>query len=104
VVRDVTPTTIDFVSTQPLPEENTLTYIPDTIVFYLNSKRIVYIEADQDIVVRFNSDTSDNNRVTPIIPGDACLLGYIHKCGNTYKCTIVNKSVNTVNVKHILAE
>lgn len=103
-IRDVTPTTLDFVSATPLPSESALTYIPTTIVFYLHSKKLVYIEADQEVAVRFNADSSDNNRVTPIKPGDVCLLGYIHKWGDTYKCVIVNKSINVVNVKHILAE
>lgn len=103
-VADVTPTTIDFVSTMPIPTETGLTYVADSITFYMNAKKLVYIEVDQEAVVRFNEDASDSNRVSPVVSGAAPSVGYLHKYGDSYRIVVVNKSINTMNVKFFLAE
>ena len=102
-VKDATPTTIDFVSAMPLPLE-TVTYIPSTITFYVSSKKLIYIETDQESVVRVNNDVTDNNKVTPFASGDSALVGFYQKVGDTYKIAVVNKSVNTMAVQYILGE
>jgi hypothetical protein len=103
-VSEATPSSITFVSTQPLPLESSLTFVPGTIVFYKSVKKLVYIEVDQDAVVRFDSDTTDNNRLTPIQTGNETLVGYLHKWGDSFSCEIVNKSINTCSVKFLTAE
>lgn len=103
-VLDASPTTIDFVSAIPLPLESALTYIADSITFYKSSKKLIYIEVDQDAVVRFNDDTSDTNRLTPIEPSNKDLPGFLNKWGDTYRCTIVNKSISQMNVKFFMGE
>lgn len=104
VIQDVTPTTIDFVSTDYIPEESSIAYATNNITFYTNTKRLIYIEADQKCVVRFNADSSDNNIIEPIVAGDSGLVGYLHKFGSTYACTIINKSVMPLNLKYFTAE
>jgi hypothetical protein len=103
-VLDVTPDSFDFVSGISIPEESGLTYIPGSLVFYSDSKKLVYIEVDQDAVVRFNDDSSDNNKVTPISAGNQNLIGYLHKFGDSYKVTVINRSINTMNVKFFTCE
>ena len=103
-VLAVTPTTIDFVSATSLPTESGLTYAASSVTFYSESKKLVYIEVDQEAVVRFDGDTSNNNRVSPIQPGQQDLVGFINKWGDSYSCTIVNKSVNPLNVKYFTCE
>lgn len=105
-VLDVTPSWIDFVSTSPIAEEVGLSYVPGTIIFYSASKKLIYIESDQNCVVRFNDDTSDNCIVEPVNNISACYsdFGYLHKWGETYKCVVVNKSVMPLNLKFISAE
>jgi len=108
-VKDVTPTRLIFTSTSPLPEETSVAY-PDpvanghSIFVYNNSKKIFYLEADQDISVRFNDDANDNVKITPIQAGNPDLIGYIHKFGHTYKAVVKNKSVNTVKIMYFVAE
>lgn len=103
-VLSSTPTYIDFVSTDAIPEESSLTYIPGTIVFYTGIKRMVYIDADQEVSVRFNDSTDDSNRITPIKPGDFYLRGFLNKMGNTYNCTIINKSVMDCSIRFFTVE
>lgn len=103
-VSDATPTSISFVSSQPIPLESNLSFVPGSIVFYKSIKKLIYIEVDQDAVVRFDADTTDNNRVTPIQTGNDQLVGYLHKWGDSFSCEIVNKSVNTCSVKFLTAE
>ena len=103
-VLNSTSTSIDFVSTAAIPEENSLTYVPNSVVFYTGIKRMVYVDADQECAIRFNDATDDSNRITPITPGDFYLRGFMNKLGNTYSCTIINKSVNTCNIRFFTVE
>ena len=103
-VASVTPSAIDFVSAVALPDEAGLSYASGSLVFYTNLKKFIYLEADQDAVVRFNGDITDNNRITPISAGDPTLPGFLHKIGDTYSCTVVNKSVNSLNLLFFVGE
>ncbi len=103
-VLNSTPSYIDFVSTAAIPEETGLTYDPDSVVFYTGVKRMVYAECDQECSIRFNGQTDDRNRITPIEAGNASLRGNMIKWGDTYSCTIVNKSVNACTIKFFMVE
>lgn len=103
-ILDVTPDSFDFVSGISIPEETDVAYLTDSLVFYSGAKKLVYIEVDQEAVVRFNDDSSDNNKVTPIAAGNQSLIGYLHKFGDSYKVTVINKSINSMNVKFFTCE
>jgi hypothetical protein len=104
VITDVTPTTFDVVATDPIPLESGLSYVPGSLTFYTESKRLVYVEADQDCVVRFNNDTSDSVKLSPIKTSDAALPGFISKWGDAYTCEVVNKSTNALTIKFLTVE
>jgi hypothetical protein len=104
VVQAVTPSTFDIMSSIPLPNETALSYVPNSFVFYSSSKRMLYLEVDQDAVVQVNADSSNNNSVNPIAPGRDDLVGYFSKFGDTYAATVVNRSVNPMNLKWFTAE
>lgn len=97
-VLDVTPTTLVFVSTSPIPEEDTLTYVTGSVVVYQASKRLIHIEVDQDATVRLNGDTGSSNLISPIDPGSKLLPGWFQKWGDTWKCEVVNRSVNQLKL------
>lgn len=99
-----TPTTIDFISTEAIPEESNLTYVASSITIYTSVKKMVSIECDQECSVRFNDATDDSNRITPLKSGDRYLKGYLSKMGDSYSCEIVNKSVNNCNIKFFSVE
>lgn len=103
-ILDVTSNKIYFMSSNPLPNETSITYTTGAITVYKAAKKLVYIESDQDSVVRFNSDTSDNTQLNPVSAGDKDLPAFIHKYGNCYSCTIINNSVNKMNVKFFMGE
>lgn len=103
-VLNSTPNAIDFVSTASIPEEDALTYISGSVVFYTGVKRMVYFECDQECSIRFNGQTDDLNRVTPIEAGNSMLRGSSLKWGDTYSCQVVNLSVNACTIKFFMAE
>ena len=55
------------------------------------------MEADQEAVARFDADTSDNNKLTPLQAGDRSLPGWNQKMGSCHKLVLVNKSLSTLN-------
>lgn len=97
-VFDAKPDRLLFTSSQPLPEESGLTYTSGAVTVYDSIKRLVYIEVDQDAEVRFNGDIGSSVLVSPIEAGNKDLIGFLHKFGPTWKCEIVNRSVNPMNV------
>lgn len=103
-IQAVTPNSFDIMSAIPLPTEADLAYVPDSFVFYYNSKRMLYIEADQDSAVQLNGDSSLSNTINPIVPGRDDLVGYFSKFGNTWSATVVNTSINPMNLKYFTAE
>lgn len=103
-VKDATPTFIDFVSAIKLPEEENIAYISGSVIFYVSSKKIIYIEADQDCVIRYNNASDDSNKLTPLSAGDSTLPGISFKIGDSYSCEIINKSINQCRIKFFTAE
>lgn len=117
LIQAVTPASIDFVSTAAIPQEGPLSYVSDSIQFYTEAKRFVYLEADQSCAVQFNADTSTNTIIDPIAPnlpgGGQCppqpgpqeeLVGYLNKWGSAYKCVVQNLSVNPLKLKFFTSE
>ena len=105
-VTQVSPTSIDFVSANPLANQSGVSVASASdILFYSNAKKLVYIESDQPIAIKYNLDTSENNRVDPIEVGSDYLPGYSHKWGRTWSCSVKNLSqVDIANIKYIFAE
>lgn len=108
-VLDARPDAILFISTLPIPEETSVAYLDpivngESVIFFSDAKKMIYVEVDQDTVIRVNEDTTDANKVSPFEAGSSSLVGYYNKSGLVYKAEVVNKSVNTVNVLFFVAE
>lgn len=97
-VMDATPTEITFVSTMPIAEESGIVYAVGTLTAYQAAKRLLYVECDQDAIVRLNGDTGSSNLISPIQAGSKDLVGWMHKWGDTWRCEVVNRSVNPMRV------
>lgn len=99
-VLAVTDSRIEIQSTTPLADE--VGTIPGAtgMKFFSSAKRLIYIEVDQDAVVRLNGDTGDSNQISPLAPGDDSLRGVLLKHGNVWKLTLENKS--TANMKTVV--
>jgi hypothetical protein len=93
-ITAVNPAWIEFRSTAPLGPQNNV--MPGTagFIIYTSAKRFVLIETDQSIVVRWNGDTGNTNRVDPLLAGDGVtsLNGSQHKFGTVYQLDIMNRS------------
>lgn len=103
-IQDITPTEVIFMSSMPIPEENDIIYSQDAVIFYTGTKKLIYIEVDQECVVNFDGGTENKNKVSPVKAGDKLLPGYLHKWGETFSCEIINKSVSQCNIKYFTCE
>ena len=104
-VTQVAPLFIEFVSTSSLPLETGIIPTATGMIFYSSLKRIVYIEADQECVIRVNGMTGNELRLSPFVAGDSDQVAVFHQIGSAYSLDIVNKSeINTLNVFYFIAE
>ena len=95
---------IEFISTAPLGLQAAV--VPGTagFIIYTSVKRFVLIETNQEIVVQFNGDTSNTNRIEPILAGCPKFDGSLHKWGTVWQLTIVNRSSLRATVRVSSAE
>lgn len=87
-----------------IPEGPTAVGSASGIVFYDDLFSWAYIEADQDVSVRLNGDTTDNVVVTPVVPADASNPGVFLFHGDITQVVIANNGDATAQVKVVLAE
>lgn len=103
-IQDVTPTEIFLMASMPIPEETGINYADNAVIFYTGTKKLIYIEVDQECVVKFDGGTENTNKISPVKAGDKLLPGYLHKWGDTYSCIIINKSMTQCNIKYFTCE
>lgn len=103
-VVDVTSKYLEVFSGAIVPEETDV--VPGTSGFlvYTQAKTFVYIESDQDCVVRVNGDSGNTQRVAPWVAGDPSLIGSYERTGPTWSLKVLNRSTRTANVSVISAE
>jgi hypothetical protein len=94
---------VEFTSTLPLADQ---TVVPgaSALSVYSSAKRYVYLESDQEIAVKLNGNTGENDRVEPILPGDPDSRGWFEKLGTVYSLVVKNRSTATANIMMISAE
>jgi len=104
-VTAVAPDFFEVVSTTPIPLESGIMPDASGMVFYTSAKKVVYVEVDQEAVVRLNGDASNSNRLSPFLPGDPAQVAVFHKVGLAYSLTVVNRSTkDPMNVYWFLAQ
>jgi hypothetical protein len=103
VLSQVTSKWFEFATQSPIPLE-TATPSSSQMIFYKTLKKFVYVQADQNCVIRCNADVTDNVSVNPTYTPNGN-VGIFFKMGYTYSLTVVNKSsLNTLRVVVITAE
>lgn len=100
----VTPTWFEIVSTLPLPVSAVAIPGVSGTMFYAFSKRYIEVYVDQEAVLCLNGDTTNNNGISPWQAGDTSLMGRFAKAGLVYSATIINMSLQPMNVQFISAE
>jgi hypothetical protein len=103
-IQSVTPTRIEIQSTVPLANELGISPGIANFKIYKASKKFLYIEADQEVIVRLNGDAGSSVGISPLAPADPSLRGSFFKIGNVWKLAIYNKSTVPVRVMIISAE
>lgn len=103
-VTAVTDLFFEIVSTVPLPNETSIEPGALGMVFYTETKQFLYLEAQQECVVRVNGDTGNSQRVSPVEPGDGQKPGFYMRRGPTWALTVVNRSTSPLDVTVIHSE
>lgn len=104
IVQDVTSSTINFMSGEPLPVDIVTQYILNKITFNNKTKRFLYVEASNSVAVQLNGDTGSNFVVEPITYNDLQQPGFFTKFGAMSACTVKNLTLESVNVTFLMAE
>lgn len=97
-VLRVTDIFVEIVSTTALPSESGILPGAAGMQFFSQNKRFVYVEANQECVVRVNGDTGNFQRMSPFDASDTNSVAPYMRCGPTWLLTVVNLSPNTVNL------
>lgn len=102
-VLAVTASRLDFVSSSPLGAE---TAVPGAsgLTVYSAAKRFVWVEADQEVALKYNGATDEGCRVTPLVPGDKERVGVDIKIGVAYSLSVKNRSTARATVLLFTAE
>lgn len=95
-ITAVAPSFVEISSAMPLPIEAGILPTATGLIIYSSAKFIVFVETNQNAVVRVNGDVTNNNAVEPLIfdtssaPG---VKGIFQKIGTTYKAIFINRSL-----------
>ena len=99
----VTPTYIEFRSSLPLSSEALVPGVGSFNV-YSSQKSFISIETDQEIAVKLNGNTSETDRVSPILASEGGFVGVYSKFGTVYSLLLCNRSTAVATVTLISAE
>jgi hypothetical protein len=100
----VTSKWVEFVSTSPLAEESGIVPGVAGLSIYTDVKRLLYMEADQECVVRINGDTSSRNRLEPWEAGNREQVAAFQKVGPVWSLSVLNRSQQNLNLLVVTAE
>jgi hypothetical protein len=103
-ITAVTANFIEFLSTAPLGPESGVAPGTSGMVIYTQRKRFVGIRTNQEIVVRYNGDTGNTNRVEPLLAGTPGMEGSETKFGSVWRLEIYNRSTARAVVRVATAE
>lgn len=92
VIQTVTHQWVEFTSTEALPLESNVVPTASGLTFYTDAKRFLYVESDQDTVVRVNGDTSNFLRLSPRIVGDPDGVAHFGLWGPCWDLKLLNRS------------
>jgi len=98
----VTDTFFEVRSSLPLPLESSVIPTAVGMVFYSSAKNFLYVEGDQEFVIRLNGSTDSTQRVSPVSAGE--IPGAYFKNGPTWSLAVVNMSSTLLNLMVIGAE
>jgi len=100
----VTAGYVEFISTVTLAEEAGVVPGVAGLQIYSASKRLIYLESDQEIAVKINGDTSERLRLEPWIAADTDRVASFIKTGATFSLSVKNRSTTRAKVQFISVE
>lgn len=103
-IDTVTDSFIEFISTSPLAAQSGIIPGAAGIGFFSSNKSFVYVEANQECVVRVNGDTGNFQRLSPPDASNASWPAQYMRRGPTWSLTLVNLSSKTLTATVIHSE
>lgn len=103
-VVNVTSAYIDVQTVIPMAAEAGVLPGASGLLVYTNAKRWVRLEADQEVAVKVNGDTSTTQKVSPWIAGDVNGAGDYARSGPTFSLRILNLSQEPASINVVSVE
>lgn len=102
-LQTVTSDWVEFTSAEPLPLETGIIPTAAGLIIYSDAKSLVRVEVDQESVLRLNSDSTDNLRLSPRAPGSQQDVAHFEIWSPIYQLVLINKSTATLKATVITA-
>ena len=93
-VTAVTANSLQFYSTDALPQEGPIT--TQAIAVYSAAKKFAYLESDQNCTVLING--SNSSQISPIVISNSTQPGVFMNSSTIYSLSVTNNSPNTANL------
>jgi hypothetical protein len=103
-VINVTSSYIDVQSVIPLAAQSGVLPTAAGILVYTSSKRWVRVEANQQVAVKVNGDTSLTQKITPWEAGEDGMVGDYSRAGPTFSLRVLNLSQESASVNIVSVE
>jgi len=103
-IVSVTATYIEIESSLALAEETGILPTITGLLVYTSEKKLIYLETNQEVVVKLNGDTTELLKVAPWVAGDNTKPGTLQKTGGCWSLSVLNKSLVTASVVLISVE
>jgi hypothetical protein len=104
IVDTVTDSFIEILSSIPLPNQTGVIPTATGMSFYTETKRLVYLESSQELVVRTNGDAGNTQRTASFDPTDPAKPGVYLKLGPVWSLAVVNRNSVAAEITLIHAE
>jgi hypothetical protein len=104
LIEAVTPAFIEVSSSLAVAGETGVIPGATGMTVYTAGKSVVYVEADQESVIKVNGNTDELNILSPWIAGDPKRAAAYRRDGPTWSLKVLNKSSVALNLLVISAE
>jgi len=92
VLTAVTPSWVEFFSSEALPLEAGVLPTATGMIFYSAAKRWLRVEADQDCVLRLNGNSNNTLKLSPRAAGSKSTVAWFDSWGTFWSLDVVNSS------------
>lgn len=102
-ITDVSDNYIEIYSSKALPDETDVANSPESLFFYKDAKKFIYLESNKKLSIKINGSV-ETNTVEPFIVGGSVKSGVFMSSSSIKKMEIENKDQEVATVFYVTAE